>query len=169
MTSFADMIDYDAQFTELARKGIVFSEADKKKFRDICTDELKQFDGDALVTTNLGASATNWVYMLFSFIQNIFNGFDVNNIGDSFSAATENTGEKSKLHMLNEATMRIHQRFKAEGGSFASAAELVSGQKLVATANESTPEVLEHGIFNTIRKTIQLPADAKSSLNRSAG
>jgi hypothetical protein len=162
MTSFAELVDYDAQFTALAKRGIIFSEENKKLFRSICEDELKQFDGNKVIGKNLGASMTNLVYMLFSFIQNIVSGFDSQNIGDSLSAAADTTGEKSKLHMLNEATMRICKRFKAEGGEFANAAELVSGQKL----GDTPPEQMDSGIYSQIRKSIALPFGTSSSLNR---
>ena len=167
--TFAELIDYDAMYTDLARRGMVFSDEDKKKFKGICEAELKDWDGNSIMGSNLAAGASDWLYMFFSLIQNIFNGLDTKNIGDSLASAVDNSHEKGKLHMLNEATIRIYQRFKQEGGVFADAAELVSGQKIAGSVDQSNPEVMENGIFQQIhRQAVNLPEGTPSSLNHRA-
>lgn len=166
--TFAELIDYNAMYTDLARRGIVFSDDNKKKFQKICEEELKDWDGNSIIGTNLVAGASDWVYMFFSLIKNLVSGIDPKNIGDSLTAAVDNTSEKGKLHMLNEGTIRIYQRFKQEGGVFADAAELVSGQKIASSVDQSNPEILENGIYQQIRRTIPLAAGTSPSLNYSA-
>jgi hypothetical protein len=167
MTSYKELIDYDAQFAELAKRGILFSEEDKVRFKSICNEELDRWT-DPVLGRSLGASATNWVYTLFSFIQSIFKGFDVNEIGNSLANATDDTGEKLKIHMLQQATMRIYNRFKSEGGQFALAAELVSGQKLIKPGDDAAPERMETGIYNQAIVKAHLN-DQPSRLNRGRG
>ena len=163
--SFAELVDYDAQFEALAARGIFFSDENKEKFKAICNEELGRFDGNSIVSTDLGASATGWVYALFSFIQNIFSGFDIHNIGDSFSGALDKTSAKTALHMLQESTIRIYERFKAEGGEFTRAAELVSGQKALTSTDRTAPIMMKNGIYDQIVSTLDRSYGPTTSLS----
>ena len=167
-SSFADRVNYDTVFSDLATHGILFSDADKQKFRDICTRQLKKYDGDHTITTDLGASATNWIFMLFAFVQNIFSGngsFDLQGIGDRVSGAADKSGQQGKLKMLSDAACSIYTEFKQRGGQFALAAELVTGQK-ETSADGRLPADMEHSIYRQIRDGINLPAGTSPSLSR---
>lgn len=160
---FSEMVNYEKQFEALALRGIVFSDRDKEKFKSICDDELKRFDGNAIIGKDIFASAGGWLYQIFSFVQNLFLGFDSNNIGDSFSNAGALAEEKGELNALQQASIRIYQRFVKEGGNFTLAAPLVTGQAL---STEAVPEKMDEGLYCQIRSTINLPWGTSSSLGK---
>lgn len=166
MTSYAEMIDYEAQFTELARRGIVFGEKDKQLFRDICTTELKAWDGNSTITSSFSATGLGLLEGLLKFVAEIFNGnFNFNDIGGTLSSAYTNATHTHSEFMLNRAAMNIYLKFNEQGGNFARAAQLVTGQKPVTSVEEAGPEVMQSSIYNQIHKAMNIPEGTKSSLN----
>ena len=171
-TSYADIVDYKALFADISQYGL--SKEEEEKLKQICDKHLKDWDGGKVVSTNLGAMFTGWVYDLFALIQNIFKGdtspadagkgtFD--RITSSIGNAFNKTGKQSDLEKLQQATVRIDIDLKQAGGNLARVADLISGQSEITASNNAPPPLLENGIYNQIRKTIDLPANAQASLS----
>ena len=164
---FSKRVNYSTIYANLRERGITFTQEEEKKFEEICNEQLGKYNGE-LVGNNLGASGQSLVYMLFAFIQNLFNGGglnDLSNIGNAISGAGTETSEQTKLWQLNQATIGIYNSLAGSGGNLARAAELVTGQKPVSAQDQSLPVDMNGSIFNQLVGDIRLPANTPTSLN----
>ena len=163
--SYADFIDYDAMFTDLAQQGILFTEENKKRFRTICGEELRKHDGNNPIGTSAGSSLVDFINTVFAFVRNIFKtdgNFSFDKIGDHLSGTFDRTSEESRLHSLHGATMGIYNRFMDEGGSFARAAELVTGQHQVNGNDNGTAPDMGTSVFHQVAQGARLTKNGQS-------
>lgn len=159
--SFAERVSFETVYRGLARKGIKFTEDDKRQFEEITLSELKRHDGGSVITTDLGVMITNLAYLLLAFAQNIFGGSSGGDFLTHLSNTMDRTSEQGKLRMLEQASANIYDRMKLSGGNLAIAAELVTGmmQERSAAIN------MNESVFSQIRATIALPEGTVTSLN----
>jgi hypothetical protein len=165
--SFAERVNFATVYYGLKQHGIALTDEEKKKFETITREELLKNNGQ-LFGNDLGNSAVNLIYLLFAFIQNVFNGNltnDLGNLGSNLSQIASQTNEQDKLNQLHQATMRIHQRLSAQGGNLAAAADLVTTKKPITTNDRSGPVEMKESIFHQLVAGIEIPAGTTTSLN----
>jgi hypothetical protein len=164
--SFVDRVSFATVFQGLEKRGITLSDEEKEKFKEITLAQLRKHDGGVPVGNDFGTSAVNLVYVLFAFFKNLLTGGNITDteslIAHAGNIATH-TGELGKLKMLEDATIGIYRRLKAQGGNLAAAAELVSGKAV----GHRPPDMAE-SVYRQIQDTINLPEGTSVNLSEAA-
>ena len=165
MTDFDKVIDYDEMFAKLSKQGVSLSTEQMEQIRQIGHTNAKRW-GNAGIGSSFGAAATNFVYTIFSFIQNLFKGFDFKNIGDSFSNITGATGTQSEAARMHEFGMHMYTDLTVRHIVTPEIATMITGEKLVTGLDASTPELIDGSIPAQLHNKAGVDLTVQTSLNR---
>lgn len=164
-SSFVDMVDYPALYQDLAARGTILTEAQKKRCEDICGDSLSEHDGGAWIGSSVFAKVHAWIYSIGVFFVKVKDmlssgtSFDnLNNAASSFGSVITESNEQTKLFQLKFAANDIYPRLKREGGNLAIAADYIIG----IDPNQR----MQSSILSQVGQSIDLPIDTDISLNQ---
>ena len=163
--NFADMVDENIMIQEAAARGKVFNETEKQKFHEMLARNLADWNGNAFITNNFGATFTGWVQTICTFLQTLIGSLKETKgtIGDRIKGAFTKTSEFSTLGMADQATMHLHAEMTEAGGALKQAADMITGQ--ISTSNPNPLNAIDHNVYAQLRGSINLPPGSSSSLD----
>jgi len=127
-------LDFQALYAGLAQNGQPLTAAEKARLEEIAREEIKKQNGGDIIGGNIGGGAVNFVFMLFSFIQQLFSGqaslpTSIKDFGSQLSGASDGANNQTKQYVINTIMSNIDDRLQREGGNLAAVSDLITGLK----------------------------------------